>query len=58
MEDRCVICGADVSDLSTQVCINCVNKTEELLNQNKVKKSKVERYYRECWKRLLRRHGR
>lgn len=56
MEDRCICCGADVSDLSTQVCDNCVNRTAKLLNQSKVKMSKVERYYRECWKRLLHRH--
>jgi hypothetical protein len=58
MEDKCVCCGADVSDLSAQVCHNCVNRTVKLLNQNKMNKSRIEKYYRECWKRLLNRHDR
>ena len=38
MEDKCVICGADVSDMSTQVCVNCTSKTiETLLNKDKIK---------------------
>jgi hypothetical protein len=49
-------CGADVLDLITQVCDNCVNRAVKLLNQSKVKISKGKRYYRECWKRLLHRH--
>lgn len=58
MEDKCICCGADVSDMSTQVCDNCVNRTIKLLNQNKNKMSKIERYCRECWKRLLHKHDR
>lgn len=58
MEDRCVFCGADVSDMSKQVCDSCVNRTEKLLNQSKVKISKIESYYRKYWKRLLHRHNR
>ena len=58
MEDKCICCGADLSDLSTQVCDNCIDRTVKLLNQSEVKMSKVERYYRECWKRLLHRHDR
>lgn len=57
MEDKCICCGADVSDMSKQVCDNCTNRTEKLLKQNKAKMSKVERYYRKCWKRLLSRHN-
>ena len=38
MEDKCVICGADVSDMSTQVCVNFTSKTiETLLNKDKIK---------------------
>ena len=58
MEDKCICCGADVSDLSAQVCDTCINKTEKLLNQNKIKMSKIKRYYRECWKQLLHKHDR
>lgn len=37
MEDKCIICGADVSDMSVQVCVNCVRKTiETLLDENKI----------------------
>ena len=28
MEDRCIMCGADVSDMGTQVCKNCVSKLQ------------------------------
>lgn len=58
MEDKCIVCGADVSDLSTQVCGNCISRTKKLLNQSKVKTSKIEKYYCECWKRLLHRYNR
>ena len=26
MEDKCLMCGADVSDLSTHICQNCKTK--------------------------------
>lgn len=57
MEDKCISCGADVSDLSMQVCNNCINRTVNLLNQNKMKRPKIERYYREYWQRLLHRRN-
>ena len=38
MEDKCVICRADVSDMSTQVCVNCTRKTiGTLLDKDKIK---------------------
>ena len=30
MEDRCVICGMDVSDLSRHCCLNCERKIDNM----------------------------
>ena len=57
MEDKCICCGKDVSDLSMQVCNNCVYRTVKLLNQNKKRRQKIEKYYREYWKQLLHRRS-
>lgn len=51
MEDKCICCGADVTDMSTQVCANCINKTMQLLSRKKL--SRVERIYRQCRKELF-----
>ena len=46
MEDKCVICGTDVSDMSTQVCANCSSKTiETLLNKDKIKLTNREKIF-------------
>ena len=55
MEDKCICCGANVSDLSIQICSNCANKTTEFLSRKKY--SKTERICRQCWKQLLQKHN-
>lgn len=43
MEDRCVICGADVSDQSRQYCLGCkmeindMSATKQLMYQNRLR---------------------
>lgn len=42
MEDRCVICGADISDLGRHVCRAC-EESEEKEVRDKKKKTVFER---------------
>lgn len=50
MEDRCIFCGADVSDLGIQVCPICLNERMENMTDKRIqylKKQKERRKYQE-----------
>jgi len=43
MEDRCVICGEDVSDLNTLVCKKCIRESDKMANPRRARYLKMER---------------
>lgn len=46
MEVRCVFCGADVSDMSIQVCRSCLNERMKAMNAKRTRLIRKEREHR------------